>query len=685
MKKFTTRSRLFKSSPTEFGMHGRSTKSWVYLGRLAEAGPLTEVRFDTGMAHVIGLFGKRGSGKSYTLGTLLEGLCTRETSTSISANPRTHAVLLFDTLGIFQWVNIALSEESRKETIQQQFAVRRGWVIQSEPLDVAIWIPKGSASDSTPSSHKEFTIRCSAFAAEDWGYLLGLNIYQDRMGQLLNDAFIKVTAEGWHDENTFHKATDSYSLSGLIKCVESDRDLTVTYATETRRALRQQLSTYERNPIFADNGTSLQDLLQPGRMSVIVMNKMSDELRLIVVAAFLRLLIASRIRASETEKHLKLLDNLSATEQAKLKATLKEAVPPTWVAIDEAQNILPSERATSATDVIVKYVTLDHIQFSAPQVSVSCRESGRVLRAFGAPPPLPWPATRSCHVRHSNQGALRQRVAHGITALPSSGVVVPVSGNGRVRPLPGPRSVYLSASQIWTTLRRSRGSADLHQRGHTSLVTLRPSRWGASCYGTTRPARPLTYHESLKRCPATAGYRNCQAARMSVSASQVLVSRREGGRVRQPSTFHRLTRARYGHPLRFYITPHFAKCAPVASLKLRLVPPTAARPCGFTKPTICKVPCAGVGRPAVGAPRSHPRPTRRRLVVPSFAWLLGISQCATRRVSVSGLRPGTTCVPRPPCWTSPLCGTGPSAPVGAPSAAPEAVASRTSRRHSLAP
>ena len=356
MKKFTTRSRVFKSSPAEFGMHGNSTPSWVYLGRLAEAGPLTDVRFDTSMAHVIGLFGKRGSGKSYTLGTLLEGLCTRETSTTISENPRTQAILLFDTLGIFQWVNIALNEQSQKETIQQQFAARRGWTIKSEPLDVAIWIPKGSASDSTPATHKEFTIRCSDFAAEDWGYLLGLNIYQDRMGQLLNDAFIKVTLEGWHDGDKVHKATPTYSLSALIKCIQADRDLLTTYAAETRRALRQQLSTYERNPVFSDDGTSLQDLLNPGRMSVIVMNKMSDELRLIVVAAFLRRLISSRIRASETEKHLKLLDSLSPDEQAKLKATLKEAVPPTWVAIDEAQNILPSERATTATEVIVKYV-----------------------------------------------------------------------------------------------------------------------------------------------------------------------------------------------------------------------------------------------------------------------------------------------------------------------------------------
>lgn len=356
MKKFTTRSRVFKSSPAEFGMHGNSTTSWVYLGRLAEAGPLTDVRFDTSMAHVIGLFGKRGSGKSYTLGTLLEGLCTGETSTTISENPRIQAILLFDTLGIFQWVNIALNEKSQKETIQQQFAARRSWTIKSEPLDVAIWIPKGSLSESTPATHKEFTIRCSDFAAEDWGYLLGLNIYQDRMGQLLNDAFIKVTLEGWHDAEHVYKPTSAYSLSTLIKCIQADRDLQTTYATETRRSLRQQLSTYERNPVFADDGTSLQDLLKSGRMSVIVMNKMSDELRLIMVAAFLRRLIASRIRASETEKHLKLLDNLSPDEQIKLKNTLKEAVPPTWVAIDEAQNILPSERATTATEVIVKYV-----------------------------------------------------------------------------------------------------------------------------------------------------------------------------------------------------------------------------------------------------------------------------------------------------------------------------------------
>jgi DNA helicase HerA-like ATPase len=356
MKKFTTKPRVFRSSPSYAGTPLQESPNWVYLGRLGEAGPLTEVRFDTGLAHVVALFGKRGSGKSYTLGTLLEGLCTRESTSSIAHNSRQNSILLFDTLGIFQWMSILLHENAQRDILKEQFAIRRGWDIKSEPLDVAIWIPKGTRTPGSPSDHQEFSINCSDFAAEDWGYLLGLDIYQDRMGQLLNDAFIKVTLEGWGDSNRRYKPQAQYSLDDLISCVKSDLELTSAYQTETRRAVLQQLMTFARNPLFVHQGTPLNEFLRPGRMSVIVMNKMSDELRLIVMAALLRRLIASRVRASEAEKHLKIFETLSVEKQDALQDILRDAVPPTWVCIDEAQNILPSERRTSATDVIVKYV-----------------------------------------------------------------------------------------------------------------------------------------------------------------------------------------------------------------------------------------------------------------------------------------------------------------------------------------
>ena len=356
MKKFTTKPRVFRSNPGYAGTHNCDSKGWVYLGRLGEAGPLTDVRFDTDMAHVMALFGKRGSGKSYTLGTLLEGLCTAEAEASIAVNLGNSATLLFDTLGVFQWMSTLLHENSQKTVLKEQFAVRRGWPIRAEPLNVSIWIPKGTRTPGTPADHQEFTINCSDFVAEDWGYLFGLDIYQDRMGQLLNDAYSKVTREGWNDRHSRHQATPEYSVSDLIACVKSDSELLSTYHDETRRAVVQQLTTYHRNPLFKDQGTTLRDFLAPGRMSVIVMNKMSDELRLIVVSALIRQLIASRIQASDAEKHLKIIENLSPQERLALEQIAATAAPQTWVAIDEAQNILPSERRTSATDVIVKYV-----------------------------------------------------------------------------------------------------------------------------------------------------------------------------------------------------------------------------------------------------------------------------------------------------------------------------------------
>ena len=122
-----------------------------------------------------------------------------------------------------------------------------------------------------------------------------------------------------------------------------------------------------------------------------------------------------------------------------------------------------------------------------------------------------------------------------------------------------------------------------------------------------------------------------------------------------------VTHARYGHPLRFYIRPHFRKCSPVVPLKLHLVSPTASRPSGFPKQALCKVAFAGTGASAVGAPRSLARPTRRRLCALVLVVALGISQ-ALRAVFWSVACGQSSCVcPRPPSGPCPLRGRWPRA------------------------
>jgi hypothetical protein len=356
VKKYTVKPRYTSRNVAFIGASDEHESDWIYLGRLAEIGPLTDVRFDAAHPHVTAIFGKRGSGKSYTMGSMLEALCTVNNETSISSIQRNTAILLLDTLGIFQWTDISLEKALESNILQSQRATWRNWNLRPEQLDVEIWIPKGTRTEQTPANHREYAVRTSDFSADDWGYLLGLDIYQDRMGQLLNDAYIKVTLEGWQASERNFSPKKSYSLSDIIQCIKKDRELLESYQSETRRAVIQQLSTYYRNPLFEDDGTPLTDLLVPGRMNVLVMNRMSGPLRLVILSAIIRRLMDERMVASETEKHLAIRSDLSEEDRGKFQSFLSKAVPRTIVALDEAQNILASERRTTAGEMLIRFV-----------------------------------------------------------------------------------------------------------------------------------------------------------------------------------------------------------------------------------------------------------------------------------------------------------------------------------------
>lgn len=383
MKKFTVRPRLTHARQLCVGSVGQ-TEEHLFLGRLAETGALVNVDYDVRLPHVVAVFGKRGSGKSYTLGTFLEGLCTKERESSISRITRTRALLLFDTLGIFQWMDIPLDPESSQDVIREQASAQRGWDLGSEPLDVRVWVPYGTEAPVRGRDFEQFSVNCADFTASDWGYLLGVDILQDRMGQLLNDAYEKVVHEGWSDTSVAHAPSPTYAIEDLMDCIQGDSELVATYHGETRRAVLQQLTVYWRNPLFRPKrrppgipvstgqalvsqdlqqptdieieGTSLTDLLKPGQLSVIVMSRMSDELRFVVIMALIRKIMEARIETCEIEKNLRILPDLSDNERATMLEAVRTGLPPAWIAVDEAQNFLPTERKTAATDTLVRLV-----------------------------------------------------------------------------------------------------------------------------------------------------------------------------------------------------------------------------------------------------------------------------------------------------------------------------------------
>lgn len=354
MKKFTVKPKTFLTREVIVGLQDeKSYPDKILIGKLAEAGGIVSVFHEVTSEHVLAIFGKRGSGKSYTLGGIVEGFCTKNRETSISTISKKKAILLFDTLGIYQWMGIPLRESSYLEAIKLQISLQKKWNLEYEPLDILIFEPKQARASTSLTKRLEFTLNIPDLSSSDWGYLLGLDIYTDRMGQLLNDIYIKVTQEGWSDGKRHFQPGGNYSLDDMISCLKNDTEVLQIYHSETRRALLQQLLTFYRNLLFQKEGTKLEDLLKPGYLSILLMHKIPDDLRLIIVSSLIKKIIENRIKASEVEKHKliapdsKPLDNYSSIERF---------IPPCWIVIDEAQNILPSERRNPASELLVKLV-----------------------------------------------------------------------------------------------------------------------------------------------------------------------------------------------------------------------------------------------------------------------------------------------------------------------------------------
>lgn len=340
------------------GSDETDTTDWIYLGKLTEYGKKYKVKFDVTKEKVIAIVGKRGQGKSYTLASLLEGLISDKNPSSISSISNRRSILLFDTLNIFQWMNIRLDKNSKYPVISEQAGISEGWDINHEQLNVDVWAPAGFKHDLANPNHKDLYLDVTNFTINDWGALLNLDTIRDIKGQYLSEIFYKVTLLGWQDENNKkHAPKIEYNIQDLIDCIQTDEENeSGIYKSETRRAVLQQLISYSKYELFSSNGTPLNQILKKGHCAIILMNMLPEDLRNVVVATIIRRVTQERAEASENAKDLMVNTDLSKKQRELKEAQVKTAIPKTWIVIDEAQNVIPSRNKTIATDSIVKLV-----------------------------------------------------------------------------------------------------------------------------------------------------------------------------------------------------------------------------------------------------------------------------------------------------------------------------------------
>lgn len=332
---------------------------WLYLGKLAEYGRRYGVKLDVTREKVIAIVGKRGQGKSYTLGSVIEGLCASERKSPISEITKQRGLLLFDTLNIFQWMNVpVLSAEDQSLEMGRQAAVLRSWELPSVPLDTDVWIPAGYRYRLSSPAFKDLYLNVQDFSLDEWSSLLDLDVVRDIKGQFFTETFQKVVYLGWTDlEGNYHPPDQGYTIADLVNCIQNDEDCALSiYRPDTRRAVLQQLRAYERHPMFAGTGTPLRQLITPGHASVVLLSNLPEDLRGVLVSVIVRRLLKERAEASETAKDLLINPNLTDEERKQKENLVASSVPKVWVVIDEAQNLVPSKGHTSATSSLIKLV-----------------------------------------------------------------------------------------------------------------------------------------------------------------------------------------------------------------------------------------------------------------------------------------------------------------------------------------
>jgi uncharacterized protein len=336
----------------EVKLGGRCGNS-ILVGRTVDGGRPQSVRFDADENFVVLEVGKRGSGKSFGLGSALESFATSTNSNTIASHgDNRRGVLLLDPLDI-HWTAIYPLRAGASGPMKEQHDRFTQWgngaiPLEVEPVCVDVFMPAGKRTADDPQVFRDYYLPVSDLTPEDLALVYGTNLVSDPAGMLIGELYDKVTRLGYAVNGRPVLPVNAFGLQELLDCIQDD-DIQINYAVQTQRAVRQRFLSWQRDPLFQQNtGTPISDLVKPGRLSILCLNRLSDDMRSVVTAVVVRKLKKERSQSSQIERRLA-FDPQTPPSTATI-------VPRTILAIDEAQMILPVSGGGQARSAVESYV-----------------------------------------------------------------------------------------------------------------------------------------------------------------------------------------------------------------------------------------------------------------------------------------------------------------------------------------
>lgn len=297
------------------------------VGEKGEAHLTSSVRMDLSRPHIVGLFGKRGQGKSYSMGDIAEEL--QLLPNDIKKNM---ATVIVDTMGIF-W--------SMKNPNDRDFDLLSKWNMKPQVFDVEVLVPVGQTKefqkDNIPFDGT-FSFRPSDLSAEDWGLTFSLDM-DSEMGILMAKAVKRLKEQ-----------KETYSLRDIVAAIKAEKAEDVV-----KEGLMNRFIVAEDWGVFSEEGTSVYDIVRSGSCIVIDVSKFALaggggwSVKSLVCGLFARRILEERMKARRLEE---------AETMGGGVGGIGAQLPITWMLIDEAHQFLPAEGVTASTGPLLQWVKI---------------------------------------------------------------------------------------------------------------------------------------------------------------------------------------------------------------------------------------------------------------------------------------------------------------------------------------
>ena len=304
----------------------------VFLGKLyVQMGATTSlsnpVYLDVNTSHVVFVCGKRGSGKSYAMSAMAEGMITlpEEIKNDI-------AVVLLDTMGVFWTMKYP---NARDENMLKE------WGLEPKGLDIKVFTPKGvfeSSKEKGIPVDKPFSLKPSELDGDDWCMAFNIDV-NSPLGVFIDRVVLQLKEK-----------IPEYDIIDILKGLDETKDV----EDHIRIAAKNRFFAVEKWGLFSKEGTPISELIKGGQATIIDLSEYATmpngwQVKFLVVVLLSKKLFIQRMRTRKSEEleAVKNAVHVLAQEQEGVR------MPLVWLVIDEAHEFLPKEGRTASSEALI--------------------------------------------------------------------------------------------------------------------------------------------------------------------------------------------------------------------------------------------------------------------------------------------------------------------------------------------